>query len=74
METTLNHLLRPEMPKLKDDQIMFLFYQILRGLKYLHSCNIVHRVSSFFYLIYKSRLNLSFLKFSKRISNRLTSP
>lgn len=43
MDTTLNHLLRPEMPNLKDDQIMFLFYQILRGLKYLHSCNIVHR-------------------------------
>ena len=48
---TLNHLLKPEVTKLKNDLIMFLFYQILRGLKYLHSCNIIHRVTNNFIII-----------------------
>ena len=30
--------------RLSDDHIQFLVYQILRGLKYIHSAGIIHRV------------------------------
>ena len=30
--------------KLSDDHVQFLVYQILRGLKYIHSAGIIHRV------------------------------
>jgi serine/threonine protein kinase len=43
MGTDLNNVLKTQ--QLSDDQIIFFTYQILRGLKYLHSCNIIHRVS-----------------------------
>jgi serine/threonine protein kinase len=43
MESDLKSILQCQ--KLEKDQISFLTYQLLRGLKYLHSCNIVHRVS-----------------------------
>jgi serine/threonine protein kinase len=39
----LNDLLRSE--KLEENLIILITYQILRGLKYLHSANIIHRVS-----------------------------
>ena len=38
----LNNILKNQ--RLQNEQISFLTYQILRGLKYLHSCNIIHRV------------------------------
>lgn len=41
MGTDLRTVIRTQ--KLSDDQIVFITYQILRGLKYLHSCNIIHR-------------------------------
>ena len=44
MGTDLNNVIRTQ--ELTDQQIMFFTYQILRGLKYLHSSNIIHRVSS----------------------------
>ena len=43
MGTDLNNVLRTQ--ELGEEQIMFFTYQILRGLKYLHSANIMHRVS-----------------------------
>ena len=43
METDLNNVLKTQ--PLDEPQIVFLTYQILRGLKYLHSAGIVHRVS-----------------------------
>ena len=47
MGSDLNTVLKSH--KLNSDQISFLTYQILRGLKYLHSCNIIHRVCYYFY-------------------------
>lgn len=41
METDLNNVLKTQ--PLQEAQIVFLTYQILRGLKYLHSAGIVHR-------------------------------
>jgi serine/threonine protein kinase len=38
----LNNILK--LRNLDKKQISFLTYQILRGLKYIHSCNIIHRV------------------------------
>ena len=41
MGTDLNNVLRTQV--LGEEQIVFFTYQILRGLKYLHSANIIHR-------------------------------
>jgi serine/threonine protein kinase len=42
MGTDLNNVLKTQ--ELTEQQIVFFTYQILRGLKYLHSSNIIHRV------------------------------
>ena len=41
METDLHKLLRSQ--KLSEDHICYFLYQILRGLKYIHSANVLHR-------------------------------
>uniref|UniRef100_A0A8D8W1A3 mitogen-activated protein kinase n=2 Tax=Cacopsylla melanoneura TaxID=428564 RepID=A0A8D8W1A3_9HEMI len=41
MGADLNNILRTQ--KLSDDHVQFLVYQILRGLKYIHSAGIIHR-------------------------------
>lgn len=43
MGADLNNIIRTQ--KLSDDHVQFLVYQILRGLKYIHSAGIIHRVS-----------------------------
>lgn len=43
MGADLNNIIR--MQRLSDDHVQFLVYQILRGLKYIHSAGIIHRVS-----------------------------
>lgn len=42
MGADLNNIVRTQ--KLSDDHVQFLVYQILRGLKYIHSASIIHRV------------------------------
>uniref|UniRef100_A0A7N4NSM1 mitogen-activated protein kinase n=1 Tax=Sarcophilus harrisii TaxID=9305 RepID=A0A7N4NSM1_SARHA len=43
MGADLNNIVRCQ--KLTDEHIQFLAYQLLRGLKYIHSAGIIHRVS-----------------------------
>jgi hypothetical protein len=45
MGTDLNNVLKTQL--LSEEQIVFFTYQILRGLKYLHTSGILHRVSIF---------------------------
>lgn len=42
MGADLNNIIRTQ--RLSDDHVQFLVYQILRGLKYIHSAGIIHRV------------------------------
>ncbi len=42
MQSDLNEILRCEEP-LTDEHHQFLLYQLLRGLKYVHSASIIHR-------------------------------
>ena len=42
MGADLNNIVKTQ--KLSDDHVQFLVYQILRGLKYIHSAGIIHRV------------------------------
>ena len=42
MQTDLSSIIKSPQP-LSDDHIQFFIYQILRGLKYIHSTGIVHR-------------------------------
>lgn len=50
MGADLNNIVRTQ--KLSDDHVQFLVYQILRGLKYIHSAGIIHRVHIVIYVIY----------------------
>lgn len=42
METDLTHVIRNN-PQLNSDHHRYFVYQILRGLKYIHSANVIHR-------------------------------
>ena len=42
METDLHRIIHSEQP-LTDEHIRYFLYQILRGLKYIHSANVLHR-------------------------------
>uniref|UniRef100_A0A182TS85 mitogen-activated protein kinase n=1 Tax=Anopheles melas TaxID=34690 RepID=A0A182TS85_9DIPT len=41
MGADLNNIIRTQ--RLSDEHVQFLVYQILRGLKYIHSAGIIHR-------------------------------
>ena len=47
--------------RLSDDHVQFLVYQILRGMKYVHSAGIIHRVS-----LKPMTVNVFFLSFFSR--------
>ncbi|KAL9328724.1 hypothetical protein ACSQ67_003727 [Phaseolus vulgaris] len=42
MDTDLHHIIRSDQP-LNDDHCQYFLYQLLRGLKYVHSANVLHR-------------------------------
>ena len=44
MGADLNNIVKTQ--RLSDDHVQFLVYQILRGMKYVHSAGIIHRVSN----------------------------
>lgn len=48
MGADLNNIIRTQ--RLTDDHVQFLVYQILRGLKYIHSAGIIHRVKHLYQL------------------------
>ena len=41
MDLDLGNIIKIQ--KLTDDQVKFIIYQIMRGLKYIHSSNVLHR-------------------------------
>ena len=45
MGADLNNIVKTQ--RLSDDHVQFLVYQILRGMKYVHSAGIIHRVSNY---------------------------
>ncbi|XP_012502029.1 PREDICTED: mitogen-activated protein kinase 14 [Propithecus coquereli] len=47
MGADLNNIVKCQ--KLTDDHVQFLIYQILRGLKYIHSADIIHRCTYFYF-------------------------
>ena len=58
MDLDLNNIIKIQ--KLTDDQVKFIIYQIMRGLKYIHSAGIIHRLDLF--------LILGFSSFNKMLS------
>ena len=42
MDTDLHQVIRSQQ-QLSDDHVQYFVYQILRGLKYIHSANVLHR-------------------------------
>lgn len=58
MGADLNNIIRTQ--RLTDEHVQFLVYQILRGLKYIHSAGIIHRVntSQSYGVIRKIKLNI----------------
>ena len=46
MDLDLNNIIKIQ--KLTDDQVKFIIYQIMRGLKYIHSAGIIHRLVPLF--------------------------
>merc|ERR1719155_398186 len=42
METDLTSILKSTQP-LSDDHVQFFLYQVLRGMKYIHSAQVIHR-------------------------------
>ena len=49
MGADLNRIIKTQ--RLSDDHVQFLVYQILRGLKYIHSAGIIHRVRDMPFII-----------------------
>lgn len=53
MGADLNNIIKTQ--RLSDEHVQFLVYQILRGLKYIHSAGIIHRVNLLPYLLCTSK-------------------
>ena len=49
MGADLNSIIKTQ--RLSDDHVQFLVYQIIRGLKYIHSAGVIHRVIKIVYFV-----------------------
>ena len=67
MEATLHDRLYKNTDTLSDDYKMIYMYQILSGLNYLHSCNIIHRVLEITYNFDKKQSFYNYFLFDSRI-------
>ena len=61
METDLHKLLKNQ--RLGNDHIRYFVYQILRGLKYIHSANVLHRDLKPSNILLNTTCDLKVLKF-----------
>lgn len=58
MGADLNNIIRTQ--RLTDDHVQFLVYQMLRGLKYIHSAGVIHRYFVNKYLSMRVAVSISF--------------
>ena len=68
METDLSQIIKSNQT-LSDEHIQFFLYQILRGLKYVHSCGILHRDLKPRNLLVNSNCDLKICDFGLARSN-----
>lgn len=70
MDTDLHQIIRSPQP-LSDDHVQYFLYQVLRGLKYIHSANILHRDLKPSNLLVNANCDLKICDFGlARTSNR----
>ena len=62
MQSDLNEILRCEEP-LTDEHHQFLLYQLLRGLKYIHSASIIHRDLVLLFKLKQKKIRLNVKNF-----------
>ena len=55
MDLDLNNIIKIQ--KLTDDQVKFIVYQIMRGLKYIHSAGIIHRYKHCHAMVFAPSVN-----------------
>ena len=74
METDLSSIIKSSQP-LSDAHVQFFLYQILRGLKYIHTSNVIHRDLKPRNLLVNSNCDLKICDFGlARIGGRLCVP
>ena len=70
METDLYKLLKSQ--RLSNDHICYFLYQILRGLKYIHSANVLHRDLKPSNLLLNTTCDLKVCVFNVSLLNQVT--
>jgi len=61
MDTDLTSIIKSDQP-LTEEHYKFFLYQLLRGLKYIHSAQIVHRDLVYFFVIQETEKFIGQLK------------
>ena len=71
MDTDLHSIIRSNQP-LSDDHVQYFIYQVLRGLKYIHSANVLHRDLKPSNLLLKANCDLKICDFGLARTQRET--